>query len=46
MVKYIDIHGHCVQEHYVPYPPGESGEVLHQISNPAEMLEFYDKHGV
>ena len=46
MIKFIDIHGHCVQEHYVPYPPGKSGTVRHQISNPDEMLEFYDYHGV
>ena len=46
MVKFIDIHGHCVQEHYVPYPPGKSGAVRHQISDPSEMLEFYDYHGV
>ena len=46
MIKFIDIHGHCVQEHYVPYPPGKSGTVRHQISNPDEMIEFYDYHGV
>lgn len=46
MTKFIDIHGHCVQDHYVPYPPGKSGVVRHQISDPKEMLEFYDRHGV
>ena len=45
MTKYIDIHGHCVQEHFVPYLRG-GGKGWHQISDPKEMLEFYDKHGV
>ena len=45
MVKFIDIHGHCVQEHYVPYSKG-SIKGWNQISDPAEMIEFYDYHGV
>lgn len=45
MTKYIDIHGHCVQEHYVPYASGWL-KGCNQISDPKEMLEFYDKHGV
>ena len=45
MTKYIDIHGHCVQEHFVPYLRG-GVKGWHQISDPKEMLEFYDKHGV
>ena len=45
MVKYIDIHGHCVQEHYVPYSSGWM-KGRSQISDPADMIEFYDRHGV
>ncbi len=45
MTKYIDIHGHCVQEHYVPYKDGWL-KGCHQISNPDEMIEFYERHGV
>lgn len=47
MTKFIDIHGHCVQEHFVPYQNRKGdGVCRHQISNPEEMLEFYDRHGV
>lgn len=45
MPKFIDIHGHCVQEHYIPYGSG-SLKGWHQISDPAEMIEFYEFHGV
>ena len=45
MTKFIDIHGHCVQEHFVPYLTGPR-KGRHQISDPSEMLEFYDRHGV
>lgn len=45
MTKFIDIHGHCVQEHFVPYLRGPN-KGRHQISDPDEMLEFYDRHDV
>lgn len=45
MNGFIDIHGHCVQEHFVPYLSG-AGKGRHQISDPSEMLEFYAFHGV
>ena len=47
MTGFIDIHGHCVQEHFVPYQDKKGdGVCRHQISDPSEMLEFYDRHGV
>ena len=50
MGKYIDIHGHCVQEHFVPCPPGWAGsppdKPYHLISDPDDMLEFYEMHGI
>ena len=50
MAKYIDIHGHCVQEHFVPCPPGWGGSTpdkpYNLITNPDEMLEFYEMHGI
>lgn len=46
MTKFIDIHGHCVQEHFIPYFKGYGPAGWHQISDPKEMIEFYDKHGV
>jgi len=45
MTKYIDIHGHCVLEYFVPYQSGSS-KGQHQISNPTDMLEFYELHGI
>lgn len=47
MTKFIDIHGHCVLEHFVPCKDWKiDGVRCHLISNPSEMLEFYDRHGV
>lgn len=50
MTKYIDIHGHCVQEHFVPCPPGWAGSTpdkpYNLISDPDDMLEFYEMHGI
>lgn len=45
MTKFIDSHGHCVLEYYVPYQSGPL-KGRHQISNPTDMLEFYECHGI
>lgn len=37
---YIDIHGHCVQEHVFPYGG------LNMICDPKEQIKFYDMHDV
>ena len=45
MIKFIDIHGHCVQEHCVPYSDGYL-KGWNRVSTPEEMLEFYERQGV
>jgi predicted TIM-barrel fold metal-dependent hydrolase len=45
MIKFIDIHGHCVQEHCVPYSDGNL-KGCNRVSTPEEMLEFYACIGV
>ena len=45
MIKFIDIHGHCVQEHGVPYSNGYL-KGCNRVSTPEEMLAFYEQIGV
>ena len=45
MDKFIDIHGHCVQEHCVPYSGGYL-DGRNRVSTPEEVLEFYEDIGV